>query len=487
MKAKRATQGFVLAAALSVSVLILLLGFAMSSIASASLKTSSNELARIQAKYAAESGVDLAIAELDAMEPETARTYFATPVQMDCPGSLDCTYTVSYASSAEGGDVYRIVGDGRGPKSAAYQVNALVIKGGGGTQTNPWFTLGLVSEATVYINGFTRIEDGGLHGNTGYRIGTGRFSADTITASCPSDEIPASECTCFAAGRNDFCIGSAPAEVVDPVDVGDISEHLDQMWETYDQAPPTTATVVVNGPLSITSQAQLDAWAGQTVLVRGGDVSINVPGANFANINLVLEDGYSVSFNQPATVTNANIWAKDLTFLGHASVEGSGFYLDGTLAFRGTSDTADSVYVADTIDFHGTSTVDSTKLLSEGDFDDHGAVTYSGETTLAVRGDIEFHGATDLSALDNEDGLAVIAEGDVTFSGRNDTVGVFWIGGDFRINGTKRIIGGVLSQSDIDLNGNTYVKARGLQNDDLPQVDLLDGVYVLSRGAVIGD
>ncbi|WP_293180864.1 hypothetical protein, partial [Oceanithermus sp.] len=96
MKARQGNQGFVLAAALSVSVLILLLGFAMSSMASASLKTSGNELARLQAKYAAESGVDFAMAELQGMQPEAARAYFAAPVQIDCPGDLDCTYKVAY-------------------------------------------------------------------------------------------------------------------------------------------------------------------------------------------------------------------------------------------------------------------------------------------------------------------------------------------------------------------------------------------------------
>ncbi|WP_456476766.1 hypothetical protein [Oceanithermus sp.] len=486
MKARQGNQGFVLAAALSVSVLILLLGFAMSSMASASLKTSGNELARLQAKYAAESGVDFAMAELQGMQPEAARAYFAAPVQIDCPGDLDCTYKVAYTGSNESGDVYRIESVGSGPKSAEYEVVALVIKGAGGTQTNPWFTLGLVSEGTVEVNGWTTIEDGGLHGNAGYRIGTGRFSADTITASCPSDEIPASQCTCFAAGRNDYCNGREPAEVVDPVDVGDISAYLDDLWDKYDLAAPVAGTTVA-GPVYINSQEELDAWAGKTVHVTGGDVYINVAGATIHDLDLVLDEGYSVEVNQPVAVENTRIWADDLTFLGHAEVRDSGFYLDGTLAFRGTSDSYDSVYVAESIDFHGTSTVDSTKLLSEGDFDDHGAVTYSGETTLATRGDVAFYGASDLSGLENEDGLAVIAEGDVTFSGRNDTVGIFWVGGDFRINGTKRIIGGVLSQSDIDLNGNTTIKAYGLQNDDLPQVDLLDGVYVLSRGAVTED
>ena len=486
MGKQQGNRGFILMAALSLSVLILLLGFAMSSMATSSLRTSGNRLSRVEAKYAAESGVDIAMAQLEALDADTARNYFAVPVSKNCPAGTDCTVTIQYLQSQSNGDVYKIASIGRGPKSARYDSEALVLKGSGGTETNPWFSRGLVSEGTVYVNGWTMIEDGDLHGNAGYEIHTGQFNADSVTASCPSDEIPASECSCFAAGRNSYCDGRTPAEVVDPVDVGGISEHLDEMWEEYDRPPPTP-TVTVPGPLVISTQFQLDALAGGTVRVSGGDVTINVPGAEMNNVNLVLDDGYSVRFNQPVTVSNSNIWAKDLTFLGHADVSNSGFYLDGDLAFRGTSDTSDSVYVAGSIDFHGTGDIDSTKLLSEGDFDDHGAVTYSGETTLAVRGDIEFHGATDLSALDNEDGLAVIAEGDLTFSGRNDTVGVFWIGGNFRINGTKQIIGGVLSESDIDLNGRSYVKAYRLENDDLPQVDLLDGVYVLSRGAVTED
>jgi len=486
MNKARKKRGFILMATLSVSVLILLLGFAVSSIASANLRSSGNRLSRLEAKYAAESGIDIGMAELEALEPETARTYYAVPVGKTCPGGTDCTITIQYVQSTDNGDVYRISSVGRGPKDARYDSVALVLKGGGGTETNPWFSKGLVSEATVYVNGWTTIEDGGLHGNTGYQIHTGQFNADYVNASCPSDEIPASQCTCFAAGNNPYCDGHYPAEVVDPVDVGDISAHLDSLWEEYDQPPPTVGTVV-NGPLTISSQSQLDAWSGRTILVRGGDVTINVPGAELDNVNLVLEDGYSVTFEQPTSVTDSNIWAENLTFLGHSDVSGSGFYINDDLAFRGTNTSSDSVFVAGAIDFHGTSTVDSTKLFSEGDFDDHGAVTYSGETTLAARGDIEFHGATDLSALTNEDGLAVIAEGDLTFSGRSDTVGIFWIGGDFRINGTKKIIGGVLSQSDIDLNGRSYIKALRLQNDDLPQVDLLEGVYVLSRGAVSED
>jgi len=486
MKRPRRKQGFILMATLLVSVLILLLGFAMSSMATTNLRTSGNRMSRIEAKYAAESGIDIAMAQLQQMDADAARTYYAVPVSKNCPGGADCTVTVKYVQTIDGGDVYSIESTGRGPKSAQYDSVALVLKGDGGSETNPWFSRGLVSEATVYVNGWTTIEDGDLHGNTGYQIHTGQFRADEVTASCPSDEIPASQCTCFAAGRNPYCNGNEPAEIVDPVDVGGISDHLDELWEEYDQPPPEDATVV-NGPLVITSQSQLDDLSGSTIHVVGGDVTINVPGAEMYNVNLVLDDGYSVSFNQPATVTNSNIWAKDLTFLGHADISNSGFYLDGDLAFRGTSDTSDSVFVADGIDFHGTSDVSDTKLFSESDFDDHGAVTYSGETTLAVRGDIEFHGATDLSALDNEDGLAVIAEGDLTFSGRNDTVGVFWIGGNFRINGTKRIIGGVVSESDIDLNGRSYIKAQKLENEDLPQIDLLEGVYILSRGAVSED
>jgi len=486
MRAKQRDRGFVLAAALSVSVLILLLGFAMSSMASASLKASGNKLARLQAKSAAGSGVDLAMAELQTMEPEEARLHFATAVQNTCPGDIDCTYEIAYTGSDEGGDVYRIESVGSGPKSAKYEEVALVIKGSGGTQTNPWFSLGLVSEGKVDINGWTTIENGGLHGNTGYRIRTGMFSADTVSASCPSDEIPASQCTCFAVGHSDYCDGGEPAEVVDPVDVGDISAHLDDLWDEYGVAAPVADTTVA-GPVYIDSQEELDAWAGKTVHVTNGDVYVNVPGATIHDLDLVLDEGYSVEVSQPATVENSRIWADNLTFLGHAEVRDSGFYLDGTLAFRGTSDSYDSIYVADGIDFHGMGMVDSTRLLSEGDFNDHGAVTYSGETTLAARGDVAFYGATDLSALENEDGLAVIAEGNVTFSGRSDTVGIFWVGGRFRINGTKKIIGGVLSKKDIDLNGRTYIQAYNLQNDDLPQVDLLDGVYVLSRGAVTED
>ncbi|WP_457637725.1 pilus assembly PilX family protein [Oceanithermus sp.] len=488
MNRSQNSKGFVLVAALSVAMLILLLGFAMSSMANANLRSSGNRLSRLEAKYAAESGVDIGMAQLQSLDAETARNFYAVPVSENCPTGTDCTITIQYVHSQSNGDVYRITSVGHGPRSAQYDSEALVLKGAGGTETNPWFALGLVSEGTVYINGTATIEDGGLHGNHGFSIHTGRFSADSVTASCPSDEIPARQCTCFAAGpgSREYCNGREPAHVVDPVDVGAVSNHLDELWQKY-QAEPPDSVVIVSGPLVINNQAQLDDWAGKTIKVVGGDVEINVANGRLRDVNLILDGGHSVTVDSPLAVNGTNIWAQNLTFLGHSEVSDSSFYINDTLAFRGTNQSSNSVYLAGNIDFHGTSTVDSTKLLSDGDFDDHGAVTYSGETTLASRGDVTFHGATDLSALDNEDGLAVIAMGDITFSGRSDTTGVFWLGGNFRINGTKRIIGGVLSESDIDLNGRSYIKAHRVENDDLPQVELLDGVYVLSRGAVSED
>ncbi len=142
-------------------------------------------------------------------------------------------------------------------------------------------------------------------------------------------------------------------------------------------------------------------------------------------------------------------------------------------------------------------TMEETRIFSEDSLSFTGNntnYTWNGSNTIATAGDITFNGSNKHSNTVNttvntegikEVGMVLIAEGAITFNGRNSTnqdyYAIFVAGGEFTQNGRSNLYGAISSIGDLRFNGNFFVdSAFEITNDDLAEEQDPE-VTVLSR------
>jgi len=479
-------DGFLLATVMAVLLVIFLLTLSLSSLATTRLRVAENRRDRVVAEQAAEAGLALAIARLQAADG------LPDELSGSCGDGLRCGYTAVLKAENETGVLYEVRSKGYGDRSAERELAALVLKGHGKPVVHPIFGRGLISKETVDVNGTMTIA-GIIHGDHGFRTnGLIDFVGGAATASCPSEAIPASECVCSMHPRGEYCDRGRPTHVVPPADLGDPSDHIAALWEKYKEPRPEEGfDQVVYGDLRINSEEELRRL-GSRVRVVGGDV---VVGTNLSaeGIEFVLDADRRFTVNGSADLRDVKVWAGEVWINSDADLDNVGFVAEGRVVFNGRIEPAKNVViVADDLVTNGYADFYDSKLLLEESYTANGNMRYHGASTLVSKGDLTFNGYTVVDSEVLEDGmpgLAVIAQGDIRFNGMGDpSVMVMWAGGEVTINdGASRLYGGVLARGRILKNGNTAVYAQTLQNDDLPTVDTFDGVKVLSRTVVFGD
>jgi hypothetical protein len=140
----------------------------------------------------------------------------------------------------------------------------------------------------------------------------------------------------------------------------------------------------------------------------------------------------------------------------------------------------------------GTANLTNCKIFSQGAINlSTKTATWNGQNTLATASTLTFNGSNNhnntVNAITNSDGtksigLALIAEGDITFNGRNNASQYYWAafitGGTFRQNGRSDFYGTISAKANMTFNGNlTIDSGLGIVNTDLleesaPSIDI---------------
>ena len=481
-------DGFLLATVLAVLVVVFILAVSMSSLAITDLHLAENRRDRLVADQAAEAGLTLAMAEIQAAEEPPSE------LSGTCGGDPRCEFTATKKQEATTGVLYEVRVKGYGNNGAERELAALVLKGYGEPVVHPVFGQGLVSKDRVDVNGSMPMR-GVIHGDHGFTInGIVNFLSGGATASCPSEEIPASECTCRTNPPTDFCSRGEPTQVVPPVDIGDPSDHIEALWEKYKEPRPEEYDKVVYGDLWINSEADLAELLaeGNRVRVVGGDVTVGT-NLDVEGVEFILDEDRRFFLNGSADLKDVKIWAGEIVLNSEADLEDVALFSEGRVVFNGRVEPARNVViVAEDLVTNGYADFYDSKILMEESYTANGNMRFHGASTIVSKGDLTFNGYTVVDSAFLEDGmpgLAVIAQGDIRFNGMGDpSVMAMWSGGEVVLNdGASELYGGILAKGRIIKNGNTAIYAQAIQNDDLPTVDTFDGVQVLSRTVVFGD
>jgi len=484
----RRNEGFLLATVLAVMVLVFLLTMSMSSLATTSLRVAENRRDRVVAEQAAEAGLALAMAQIEATEEPPAE------ISGTCGDGVNCTYQATLKDTNELGTLYEVHAKGYGEKNAEREIAALVYRSYGEPVVNPIFGQGLVSKDRVDVNG-AMIMHGVIHGDHGFSMdGMVNFLAGGATASCPSEEIPEDSCFCMThPPRPEYCFMGKPRHVVPPADIGDPSDHIEALWEKYKEPPPEDGfDTVIEGDLLITNSAQLAAL-GHRVRVINGNVMISSD-LQAENIEFVLDDDRVLHVSGSADLSSVKIWAGGIVIDSNADLDDVKLFAKNRVVFNGVIEPAhDVVIVADDVATNGFADFYDSKILVEKDYIANGNMRFHGESTIVSKGNLVFNGYSVVEGNIEDDEAVkaptVIAKGNIAFNGMgNPLVMVMWAGGNVVINdGASMLYGGVLAQGRILKNGASGIFARIVDNEDLPTVDTFDGVKVLSRTVVFGD
>lgn len=425
----RHRAGIALVSAIFVTVAVLLLGIGSAYLATSTLRVSENVRGQAGAKAAAESGIDVAYLFLKAAydENETFPQSLSLPT---APG-----YTLlSYRRDGPGQAFVQV--RGVAANDAEYVAEALLNVVALPPTMNPAYDLGLASEGSVRVNGGASVYlDAGVHGNAGFDLAGGfelcterdEFGICTIrepllTTPPVSLSDPTGDCqlpTGPCPNVNDFL---APDISVNPDYLGRRNAAADLDGDgTFDADDCDGKQQTAFGVMS------------NTQVCAPGNVTLNNPVLS----NVVIIAQGNITLTGTAQLTNTVL----ISLNGRVAID------SGTM--QGTS-----IFSRDALTFSGNSA----------------NYTWNGSNTIATQSSITFNGANKNSNLVNPVtqadgtkavGLVLIAEGDVTFNGRNtgdDKYYAVWItGGEFTQNGRSEVYGSVAAAGDIRFNGNFFI------------------------------
>jgi hypothetical protein len=433
-------RGIALVSGLFVMVAVVLLGVGAVFLSTSSLRVAENVRGQATARSAAESGVDVAYLVLaDAYDSNGA-----FPASLALP--TDATHSLlGYRRDGPGQAFVQVLGVANG--GAEYVAEALLSVVAQPPTTNPVYDLGLASEGTVTVNGGASVYlDAGVHGNAGFSLmggfesctdrdefgvcitrepllGTPPVSLSDPTGPC---SFPGGTCTNVA----DFL---APEIAVSPDYIGRRNRAADLDGDgSFDAGDcagkPSTATNVMSN----------------TEICATGGVSLNNPVLN----NVVIVAQGNITLSGTAQLTNTTLISLNGTVsIAKGTMEGTSIYSQNSVTFSGNG----------------------------------GNYVWNGSNTIATGGAITFNGANKntntVNPVVQDDGtkaigLVLVADGDVTFNGRNDGSDKYyavWItGGSFTQNGRSEVYGSVAAVGDIRFNGNFFIDSGlGIVNDEV--------------------
>ncbi len=365
---------------------------------------------------------------------------------------------------------------------------------------NPLFGQGWITGGRITINGGVDLRGARLHADQGYANLTGQIRiCDEGGTNCRSiGQVNPPPITggagvtgaqCNASGQNGVvCQGNAPRYQVCPV----YQTPTDPNLVCRDAL--TGNTVRWNQATRIT-RPNVDALAENALGVRASSPYTDAQTRGLCDVRFTsLDPGrYDelASFLQRQGLTPPTQDVNALLGLVLQRLNGSGLRVcvQGNVTLPGNTSLGNvTFYVGSTFQVNGQATLDgvrvaaggglnlgsvratNSKLYTGGFLNLNNDATFRGNSTIASKQSVTFNGGADLL---NNQALAIVSEGDITFNGRADTHAFMWAGGQITFNGTGAFIGGAVSLGGTIRNGGGqfFIQNSNAQNSDLPRVD----------------
>jgi hypothetical protein len=249
-----------------------------------------------------------------------------------------------------------------------------------------------------------------------------------------------------------------------------------------------------SGELGETQRALAAFYAG---ILAGGNVSINgnakITGNGHANGNFWVTGGNS-EMNDRETVDESGNPVTVPSFVsagGNAQVKGKKIDPDNVVSYASSQSVPSardyiSEYVADSSNTESSSFVRECSIPSDGSCkkatkhavpDCGGKVFYCvgnattddrfSNATIIATGNITHGGASQMGADSRTLTVALIAGGNITVNGKNDTYGVFWADGNIVQNGASTLGGSLVAGGNVTRNGNFTYEQYDIFSSDL--------------------
>lgn len=467
--------GFALVATLGVASLILILGLAMVNLSQTNLQIATNSRINTEARYAAEGGIDAAIATLNQGVLDDTRELqignyavsvsvedLNTPDDTEAQDEEDVSDPSEAEIDAEEQSIFLITSRAVGPGNAEYEASAVVAVDGSPASWDENYVTdvlnsgpGIVTEGLCKLNtskaGGSTIPQG-IHCNRGFDlkgglvIGAGGTN-DDATASC--DTTHRRKCKCkdriSSSGRivGDYCMGKRQPRYLRPAMSVAIPNYTALKNSLY---PLRTDYGPIDIGGNITAKNITDLIPGfvpasapaQKVIVLSGNGHLNFSsGLELKNVVLVMESRSSVQVTGDVKLDN-------------------------------------SLLIVNRVRISGDLELKNSRLLANREVSvNSGTVTYSGVSTLASGRHVKLVRADITGPNDDKNILNLFASRDVKGAGQIRAQTVLIAGGKFNYKQKKgkalEVEGSILAKREVKIKGIARIQPAGLTppNPDL--------------------
>lgn len=401
-------DGVALIATLLIMATITALGVGSLFLANMNLRMAENGHTNAIARYNAEAGLDAAMIQLKKDFDRGTPKQF--PASLSLPSAPNSTYqAVSYTPYTNAGlrTQAQVIVLGTGPNNARYQTEVFLEAVPATSNVllpSVPFSRGLASENIVSMSGSPTLKDAPIHGNRGFDIsGSGSYQvceeggincrrlSGTDRAVTGASGMRSYECKASGGGNTGLCNGNRPATLLEePVDLSSLpydrlrngdnnsaSKFGVSRAHTRTSTTPTTGCTVTLSTASTLTLATTYP-SGAKVCVTG---NVSIPNnANYNNVTFVVK--------------------------GDVTIPETAAFKDSNLLSMGT------------LNLNGTKTLENTRLFADTKVNFRGTINYSGLTTIASGGDVEYHNGSYINnAASDKVSLAILAVRNFTGQG----------------------------------------------------------------------
>jgi hypothetical protein len=471
----KTTAGFALIATLGVAALILILGLAMINMSQTNLQIAANSRINTEARYAAEGGIDTAIATLNQGVLDDSRELqignytvsvsvedLNTPDDTEAQDDEDDFDPTESEIEAEEQSLFLITSRAVGPGNTEYEASAVVaVDGSPASWAENYVTdvlnlgPGIISEGSCKLNtskvGGSSIPQGihcnrGLDLKGGIVIGLGGNN-DNATASCDATNKRKCKCkdkiTTTGHTAGDYCLSKKQPKYLEPALSVPIPNYTALKNSLY-PAGADYGPLDLGGDIMVKNIADLipgfvPATApAQKVIVLSGTGNLNFSsGLELKNIVLVIESRSNVQVTGDVKLENSLLIAEKVRISGNLELKNSRMLANREVSVKS------------------------------------GTVTYSGVSTLASGRHVKLIQADITGPNDDNNILNLFASRDVKGAGYIKAQTALIAGGKFNYKQKKgktlEVEGSILAKRDVKIKGVMKIRPAGVTppNPDL--------------------
>lgn len=481
-------RGIAIVSVLVAMTAVLMMALGMSYLARANLSTGRHLAQQAQARQLAEAGIDHALAYLRVSQPTSAVTLSGTG------------YTATLSRQQDGS--YLVQSQGRAGQAQHTAMATIQVESTPAQTQNPLFGQGWISGGRITINGGVDLHGSRLHADMGYANLSGTIQVcDSDGNNCRGIRDTVSppitggagiqNVQCNASGQNGVvCSGNRPKYEVCPVWQQPSNSSLvckDALtgqtvrWDQANRISRPDVNSLSQNALGVRVTSAYQDAQGKG-LCQATFTSLD-PGRATELVSFLQQQGVNPNtqdVNQLLLLVLPRLSGlrvcvqNNVTLPQNTSLSNTTFYVGGTFQVNGSA-ILQNVKVAAQGGLNlGSVQGTNVKFYTNGSVNLNNSASFSGNSTIASRQAITFNGHAQL--LDNQ-ALAIVSEGDITFNGSANTHAFMWSGGQITFNGTGGFIGGAVSLGGTIRNGGGqfFIRNSNALNSDLPQTQTSSG------------